>query len=199
MAYEKQTWEDRQVEKPLTFQMQNNSDGTVTLIPYPGNIISEGSKMNAERFNHIEDGIANLNPVVGTWTPTITTIEGAAPTIEYNYNVGNFLRINDLCYIDFYISGKITALTGTDNYGVVKGLPYKVIKSTFFGQNSLTTGVCYNLVANTGEIQLNPFSTDYGIRIQTNRGALACNLQVTPSGQYFQIGGNGWYKVDLES
>ena len=57
MSYEKQTWEDRQVERPLTFTQQINSDGSVTLTPYPGSVLSEGSKMSADRFNHMEDGI----------------------------------------------------------------------------------------------------------------------------------------------
>lgn len=57
MAYEKQTWEDRQVENPLTFTQQTNIDGSVTLTPYPGAIQNEGSKMSADRFNHMEDGI----------------------------------------------------------------------------------------------------------------------------------------------
>lgn len=57
MAYEKQTWEDRQVENPLTFTQTNNLDGSITLTPYPGTVQSEGSKMSAERFNHMEEGI----------------------------------------------------------------------------------------------------------------------------------------------
>ena len=57
MAYKKQTWEDRVVEKPMTYMMTTNEDGTVTLTPVPGTITNEGSKVNAERMNHIEQGI----------------------------------------------------------------------------------------------------------------------------------------------
>lgn len=59
MAYTKQTWTDRKVEKPLTFLMTTNADGSITLAPYPGVIEQEGSQLSASRFNHIEDGIAN--------------------------------------------------------------------------------------------------------------------------------------------
>ena len=59
MAYEKQTWENRQVENPLTFTQTNNSDGSITLTPYPGAVQCEGSKMSAERLNHMEEGIYN--------------------------------------------------------------------------------------------------------------------------------------------
>lgn len=58
MAYVKQEWEDRQVEKPLTFTMVNNTDGTITLVPYPGIVRNEGTRFTAERMLHIEDGIA---------------------------------------------------------------------------------------------------------------------------------------------
>lgn len=57
MAYTKQTWEDRIVEKPMTYMMTTNEDGTVTLTPVPGTITKEGSKVNAERLNHMEEGI----------------------------------------------------------------------------------------------------------------------------------------------
>lgn len=59
MAYTKQTWADRKVEKPLTFLMTTNADGSITLTPYPGVVENEGSQLSASRFNHIEDGIAN--------------------------------------------------------------------------------------------------------------------------------------------
>lgn len=36
MAYLKQTWEDRQVEFPMTFTVTENDNGTITLTPYPG-------------------------------------------------------------------------------------------------------------------------------------------------------------------
>lgn len=64
MAYEKQTWEDRQVENPLTFTQKTNLDGSVTLTPYPGAIQNEGSKMSAERFNHMEEGIYTANKLL---------------------------------------------------------------------------------------------------------------------------------------
>ena len=57
MAYTKQIWEDRIVEKPMTYTMTTNEDGTVTLTPVPGTITKEGSKVNAERLNHMEEGI----------------------------------------------------------------------------------------------------------------------------------------------
>lgn len=44
-------WVDRKVERPNTFVIQNNSDGTVTLIPAPGTIQQAGTPLNAENLN----------------------------------------------------------------------------------------------------------------------------------------------------
>jgi hypothetical protein len=53
-------WKDRIVEKPRTFTIQNNSDGTVTLIPAPGAIIETGTPVNAAALNGIETDLANM-------------------------------------------------------------------------------------------------------------------------------------------
>lgn len=58
--YEKQIWKDRSVEKPLTYLVTNNEDGSITLIPNEGEIYSEGSKINATRMNNIENGIETI-------------------------------------------------------------------------------------------------------------------------------------------
>lgn len=202
MAYTKQTWTDRKVEKPLTFLMTTNADGSITLTPYPGVVEQEGSQLSADRFNHIENGLSNVDtrlvavePVSGDWTPALNTVEGKAPTVEYSARVGKFKRIGKLCFLSFYISGKITALNGTDNYGVIVGIPY--VTSSTFGQNALCTGLCYNLTEEESTIQLVPNSNENAIRIQTNNGALACKLKVTPTSlnPYFQIAGSGWYEI----
>lgn len=58
--YEKQIWEDRSIEKPLTYYTSYNEDGTITLTPCTGEVYKEGSKHNAQRMNHIEEGIEEL-------------------------------------------------------------------------------------------------------------------------------------------
>lgn len=59
MAYLKQTWEDRQVEFPMTFTVTENDNGTITLTPYPGAVEKEGTQFTAARMNNIENGIAS--------------------------------------------------------------------------------------------------------------------------------------------
>jgi hypothetical protein len=66
MAYEPTIWTNREVERPRTFTMQTNADGTVTLIPAEGTVIEGGTPIVAENMNKIENGIVNLENTVDT-------------------------------------------------------------------------------------------------------------------------------------
>ncbi len=57
MAYVKTDWKNREVEKPRTFTMVNNPDGTVTLIPAEGEVYEQGTPIVAAVMNNMEDGI----------------------------------------------------------------------------------------------------------------------------------------------
>ena len=60
MTYEPTHWQDRIVEKPRTYHVQNNPDGTITLIPAPGTVIQEGTPVNAANLNKLEQGLVTL-------------------------------------------------------------------------------------------------------------------------------------------
>lgn len=57
MTYQPTTWSDRVVDKPRTFNFQNNADGTTTLIPASGTVYTAGTPVNAANMNNIEEGI----------------------------------------------------------------------------------------------------------------------------------------------
>ncbi|MCM1339390.1 MAG: hypothetical protein NC191_06940 [Muribaculaceae bacterium] len=57
MAYDKNTWVDQVVERPRTYEMTNNADGSVTLIDSFGLVSELGTPVNAVNMNHIEEGI----------------------------------------------------------------------------------------------------------------------------------------------
>lgn len=59
MSYEPINWKDRIVEKPRTYHVQNNPDGTITLIPAPGTVVQEGTPVNAANLNKIEQGFVS--------------------------------------------------------------------------------------------------------------------------------------------
>lgn len=56
--YVKTVWKDRQVEYPNRYTNQDNE--VVTLTRAPGEIQEEGTKVNAEKLNNIENGIQEL-------------------------------------------------------------------------------------------------------------------------------------------
>lgn len=69
MAYEKTVWKDHVVERPKTYRMVENADGTVTLVPVPGQVIQQGTALNAENLNHIEDTLAEHDETLGKRLP----------------------------------------------------------------------------------------------------------------------------------
>ena len=200
MAYTKQTWVDRKVEKPLTFLTTINADGSMTLTPYPGVIEQEGSQLSADRFNHIENGLSNVDTRLstiefapGNWTPILTTLERKAPTMEYLIQRGTYKKIGKLVYLSFYIRGKITKLNGTDNYAVITGIPYS--SSKVLMESGLNINGLYQML----EIDTNASAMIDGdvIRIQFSYGETAGKLKVTPTGGvgYFEISASGWYET----
>lgn len=57
MTYDPVNWKNRVVERPKTYHIQNNPDGTVTLIPAPGQIYEEGTPVDALHLNKMEQGL----------------------------------------------------------------------------------------------------------------------------------------------
>ena len=57
MSYTKNTWIDQDVERPKTYEVTNNQDGSITLTDSFGLVTELGTPVNAVNMNHIEDGI----------------------------------------------------------------------------------------------------------------------------------------------
>lgn len=58
MPYLATDWKDRAVDSPMTYIMQDNGDGTITLVPAEGNIAETGTPLTAANLNNMEDGIS---------------------------------------------------------------------------------------------------------------------------------------------
>lgn len=58
MTYERINFVDQSVERPRTYEMTYNSDGSVTLVDSFGLVDELGTPINADTMKHIEDGIA---------------------------------------------------------------------------------------------------------------------------------------------
>lgn len=57
MAYVKNIWVDQDVERPKTYEVTNNQDGSITLTDSFGLVSELGTPVNETNMNHIEDGI----------------------------------------------------------------------------------------------------------------------------------------------
>lgn len=57
MTYERINFVDQSVERPRTYEMTHNADGSVTLVDSFGLINELGTPINADTMNHLEDGI----------------------------------------------------------------------------------------------------------------------------------------------
>ena len=62
MAYVPTNWKNREVERPRTFTVIENSDGTITLVPAEGTVTEQGTPIVAVNMNKIEQGIVNAIP-----------------------------------------------------------------------------------------------------------------------------------------
>ena len=58
MAYEPTEWTNREVEKPRTYIMTDNGDGTITLTPSEGQVFAPGTPLDATNLNKMEQQIA---------------------------------------------------------------------------------------------------------------------------------------------
>lgn len=73
MAYKKTIWKNSIFEKPKTFRKQDNADGTFTLVPAFGQVLQDGTKVNADVMNNIENGIEGIEKKVdGIQSPIIS-------------------------------------------------------------------------------------------------------------------------------
>lgn len=61
MSYTPTTWSDRSVQKPRTYTITNNGDGTSTLTAAEGTVYAAGTAITAAVMNNIENGIVNAN------------------------------------------------------------------------------------------------------------------------------------------
>ncbi len=102
----------------------------------------------------------------------------------------------NLVVVSFYIKGIITKLNGTNNYGIITGLPSAIQKKagTYnFGQIPFSIGVMYNIVALDNPNMIYDAGSNI-IRLQRGAGQGANKLQLTSSGgNYFEIGGSACY------
>lgn len=89
MTYTKTNWTNKLVEKPMTFLLQQNADGTVTLNPQEGTVTDPGTPVNAQNMNNIEQGITDAQNNLATHTA-----EKASQTQLGHVQIGNGINVD---------------------------------------------------------------------------------------------------------
>lgn len=100
MTYTKTVWKDRIVEKPLTYTLQNNGDGTTTLIPSEGAVTEAGTPITASNLNKIENQVETMDQTAvrrsgDTMTGKLTVSDGGLLVNNGYLEVGTY---NDTTY-----------------------------------------------------------------------------------------------------
>lgn len=70
MSYKRIKWLDHIVQRPRTYRVTKNTDGTETLAPEPGTIIQQGTAQSANNFNNAEEGLQHYAAAFD-WLSTI--------------------------------------------------------------------------------------------------------------------------------
>lgn len=126
MAFEPILWKDRQIERPNTFTMKNNPDGTYTLIPVPGTIFEPGTALSAQNLNLMQNKIKEEFNAVNMHFADIET--------EFDQAVGNLT-----------VDSEVVLARNSS----VKGTTFPVIDNRFESLESDTYLAMTNLVTNS--------------------------------------------------
>lgn len=125
MAYSRTNWVDRYIQTPNRYVMTQNQDNTVTLTESTGTVYAEGTEVNAEHMNNIEEGILqNESDINATNVKMVGTIlydnpTGSRDAIQLSQSAENydyleiFYRSNDNQYASTKIdspNGKLASL-----------------------------------------------------------------------------------------
>ncbi|OUM86644.1 MAG: hypothetical protein BAA01_11590 [Bacillus thermozeamaize] len=99
MAYTPTVWKNREVERPRTYQLQDNGDGTTTLIPAEGNVIEAGTPIIADNMNKIEQGIKEAHDQLDSIASDISDIRadiGDKSQLQTNDKSNLVAAVNEL-------------------------------------------------------------------------------------------------------
>lgn len=169
-----------------SFEVEGEGHFTGSLSTKNNMIVAGNLYANGNRVYPLESG---------TWTPKLSALSESDPTVTYDYQQGDYLKIGKMVFVAIYLRGTITKLNGTNNYACISNLPFTP-KDYVGGKCALTLGTIYNAldIADNND-NLTSFINGGVIRLQRYNGAGATNLKVTPSGSYFVVALSGIYEM----
>jgi hypothetical protein len=90
MSYTPTDWKDHIVEYPSRFRVVDNGDGTVNILDDHGNIIQQGTSVNAANLNKMEQGIKDAHDAIAAHSAETTQNAHLAKNIGIEDTAGNF-------------------------------------------------------------------------------------------------------------
>ncbi len=143
------------------------------------------------RLDYLEALESLLPAGSGTWTPTFKG-SGTAGTFTYTQQVGNYIKIGKLVYIQGRVAISAIAVAPTGNM-TIEGLPFTSEATNF---HALYYGTISHLVfAKTEELRVLPSSTTITmLEASTGAGATAFAAASFPAAACDRIL-SGWYVV----
>lgn len=157
MTYNPTNWKDRIIEKPNTFNVQENSDGTVTLIPVTGQVLQQGTPLNAQNLNKIEQGLVETNSQLAQTATKIELSNAVAPKADKVYvddELSQKRNKNDPIGLDDAREDLLSAITGNTELDILSiPRPYSVtrekydkafVSANMFDKDSITKNVYVN-------------------------------------------------------
>lgn len=112
--YTRTNWHNRAVQRPRTYVETTNSDNSVTHTPAPGTVAQEGTPLNEDNLNNIEQGVVDCAREINSMLQTLAQM--AETLSRYNTRIGNNERgITDIQKVDEAQSANIRSVTEAHN------------------------------------------------------------------------------------
>lgn len=89
-------WKDRRVERENTYKVLNNKDGTITLMPVPGEIYEPGTPLNALNLNKINSQLSDNTHKSNINADNINSIQTQVNSIASGSPKGVYPTVSDL-------------------------------------------------------------------------------------------------------
>lgn len=127
VTYSRVNFTNRVVEHPRTYAVTENQDGTITLTPQPGEVVSEGTPLNSTNLNKMDkgvkdcaDAINDMNAQLSDDEEDIADLKGRKKTFTATIPATGWISQGSGAY--FTLSLPVTGIQSTDtpDIGIVQ-------------------------------------------------------------------------------
>lgn len=120
VTYNRINFINRVVERPRTYTVTNNGDGTVTLTPEPGEIVSEGVPFNAQNMNVLDKGVNDCAVAINEMGGDITELQGRVKSFTATIPATGWTSQSSGAYYTINVSLSGILATDKPDIGIVQ-------------------------------------------------------------------------------